>query len=317
MNKDFKLFLAPLAGYTDSAFRLLAFKMGADIAYSEMISAKAMCYNDRKTFEMLEISPGEKTVGIQIFGSEEKILEEATKTLDKIDEVAMIDLNLGCPAPKIVKNGEGSALLKEPKKIYSLIKSIRSATSKPISGKIRLGIDDNINYLEVSRAIEEAGADFIIVHGRTREQFYSGKANWDAIGEIKSKISIPVIGNGDIKSGEDAKKAIEDYNIDGLMIGRGAIGNPWIFSEIKEYLSNNKLINVPILGKFDIIFEHIELICSLKGERVGIPEMRKHLHMYLKGMENSSRLKNEINSIKSKDELISVLNLYKQEILTY
>ncbi len=317
MNKDNKLFLAPLAGYTDLPFRILAFKMGVDIAYSEMISAKAMCYGDRKTMEMLEISPEEGDIGVQLFGSEEEILEKATKILNERNDISKIDLNLGCPAPKIVKNGEGAALLKNPKKIYSLIKSIKSSTDKPVSGKIRLGIEDNLNYLEVSRAIEEAGADFIIVHGRTREQFYSGKANWEAIGEIKAKISIPVIGNGDIKSGFDAKLAIENYNVDGIMIGRGAIGNPWIFKEIKEYFSNENDFEIQELEKFDIIFEHIDLMCQYKGEKVGIPEMRKHLHAYLKGMKNSSYLKNKINTIKSKDQLIQVLKEYRHEILTY
>lgn len=317
MNKDKKLFLAPLAGYTDLPFRILAFKMGVDIAYSEMISAKAMCYGDRKTMEMLETSPEEGDIGVQLFGSEEEILEKATRILNERNDISKIDLNLGCPAPKIVKNGEGATLLKNPKKIYSLIKSIKSSTDKPVSGKIRLGIEDNLNYLEVSRAIEEAGADFIIVHGRTREQFYSGKANWEAIGEIKAKISIPVIGNGDIKSGFDAKLAIENYNVDGIMIGRGAIGNPWIFKEIKEYFSNENDFEIQELEKFDIIFEHIDLMCQYKGEKVGIPEMRKHLHAYLKGMKNSSYLKNKINIIKSKDQLIQVLKEYRHEILTY
>jgi tRNA-dihydrouridine synthase B len=317
VNKDTKLFLAPLAGYTDSAFRTITFKMGVDIAYSEMISAKAMCYKDKKTLEMLNISPEEGQVGIQLFGSEDLVLKKATCYLDKREDVSIIDLNLGCPAPKIVKNGEGSALLKEPSKIYSLVKSMKLSTSKPVSAKIRLGIENNLNYLEVSKAIEEAGADLLIVHGRTREQQYSGESNWEAIGEIKSSVSIPVVGNGDIKSGEDAKNAFETFKVDGLMIGRGAVGNPWIFREIKDYLSKGSITKISDTDKFDIILEHIELICNLKGERIGIPEMRKHLHSYLKGMKNSSKLKNELNTIKNKDELIEILLLYKEELLTY
>ena len=317
VSTDTKLYLAPLAGYTDSAFRIISFKMGVDIAYSEMISAKAMCYQDRKTLEMLDISPEEGRVGVQIFGSEELILEKATKFLDQRREVSIMDLNLGCPAPKIVKNGEGSALLKDPRKVYSLVKSIKSATSKPVSAKIRLGIEGNLNYLEVSKAIEEAGADLLIVHGRTREQQYSGESNWEAIGEIKSKISIPVVGNGDIKSGEDARNAIEKYKVDGLMIGRGAVGNPWIFREIKEFFSKGSINKISDVDKFDVILEHIELVCDLKGERIGIPEMRKHLHAYLKGMKNSSKLKNELNIIKDKDKLIETLLSYKEEMLTY
>lgn len=310
------LFLAPLAGYSDSSFRSLCFKRGADIAYSEMISAKALTYGDRKTFQMLGISPLESRVGVQIFGSEEKILAEATKILDKRSEIWLIDLNLGCPAPKIVKNGEGSALLRNPGKIYSLVKSIKNSTGKPVSAKIRIGIEDNLNYLDVARAVEEAGADLIIVHGRTREQFYGGKANWEAIGEIKERLEIPVIGNGDINSGADAIRAFENYGVDGLMIGRGAIGNPWIFQEIKLYLSEGKTRNISIEEKFDVIFEHIDLICQTKGERVGIPEMRKHLHAYLKGMKNSSKFKNDINSIRGKDKLLEALVGYRQDLLT-
>lgn len=311
-----KVFLAPMAGYTDQAFRIISFRQGVDISYSEMISAKAMKYKDRKTYEMLEISDEESTVGIQLFGSEPDILAEATKYLDSLEKVDIIDLNLGCPAPKIFKNNEGSSLLKDPSLIYKLLKSMRNATDKPLSAKMRIGIDNKNNYIEVARAIEESGVDFLIVHGRTRQEYYTGVADWDAIGNIKSKIKIPVVGNGDINLNTDIDNLLSTYKVDGLMIGRGAVGSPWIFNKIKSDLNNLDYFPLSVSEKFNIIYEHIDLICKLKEERIAIPEMRKHLHSYLKGMKDSSKLKNNINSIKTKNELKNILKAYELELLT-
>lgn len=309
-----KLFLAPLAGYTDKAFRTIAFRQGVDIAYSEMISGKGLVYDDRKTKEMLSIGDEEGIVGVQVFGSEVEILEKATEILNNDKKIKIIDLNLGCPAPKIFKNGEGSALLKNPKLINQLLSAMRKTTDKTLSAKMRLGIDNKNNYMEIARAIEDSGVDYLIVHGRTQEQFYSGEADWDAIGEIKAKLSIPVIGNGDIASPEDGVNAYKMYNVDGIMIGRGAIGSPWIFKEIKEFEENNKKIEIPLEEKFQIIKDHINLECEDKGERIGIPEMRKHLHGYLKGMEGSAKIKNEINTIINREKLIEVLDRYKDRL---
>lgn len=313
-----KLFLAPMAGYTDQAFRRLCLRYGAEVLYSEMISAKAIKYKDKKTLSLKEISEEEEKaiIGIQIFGNQADILENASKFLSEDDKVDIIDLNMGCPAPKIVNNNEGSALLRDPSLIYNLLSSMRKSTDKLLSGKIRIGIDGLNNYIEVARAIEEAGVDFLIVHGRTREEYYRGNSNWDIIGEIKSKIGIPVIGNGDIDSPEFAKTILKDYNIDGLMIGRASVGRPYIFNQIREYLETGTYREVGTVEKFDIIFEHVDLIIESKGEKIGVREMRKHLHSYLKGMKNSSNIKNKINSITDKVELVKTLEQYRDELLT-
>lgn len=312
-----KLFLAPMAGFSDQAFRLIAFQSGVDIVYSEMVSAKAIKYKDKKTFDLLNIAEGEKCVGIQLFGSDKEILGNATKMLDENNKVSIVDFNMGCPAPKIFKNGEGSALLDRPNLIYEILYEMRKNTSKSLSAKMRIGIEEKNNYLEVAKAIEEAGVDFIIVHGRTRKEYYSGLADWEAIGNIKANISIPVVGNGDINFNTNIKKLLKDYKVDGLMVGRGAVGSPWIFEKLKADI-NGTLYQEPSLeDKFNIIINHIELACKFKGERIAVPELRKHLHGYLKGMRDSAKLKNLINSIKNKEDLVRILLTYKEEMLTY
>lgn len=312
-----EVILAPMAGFTDGAFRTIAFENGADIAISEMVSAKAMKYGDKKTFDLLKTYRDEKEVGIQIFGSDPEILAFACSYLDKDPKVNIIDLNLGCPAPKIFKNGEGSALLDDPKKIYELLSAMRKATSKTLSGKIRLGISDKNNYIELARAVEEAGADFITVHGRTRDQYYSGQADWEAIGNIKASLSIPVVGNGDIGFDTDIEKLLADYKVDGLMIGRHAVGSPWIFSKVKADLLGEEYSYPTIEEKFSIMTKHINLACDLKNERVAIPELRKHLHSYLKGFPKAAQIKNQINTVKSKEELVELLLAYRDSLLTY
>lgn len=305
-----------MAGYTDKAFRIISFRQGADIAYGEMVSAKALKYRDKRTLEMLEVYPEEKTVGIQLFGSDPEILGEGTKFLDSKDEIDIIDLNIGCPAPKIYKNQEGSALLKDPSLVYKILSKMRKNTTKTLSAKMRLGISDTKPYLEIARAIEEAGADYLIVHGRTRDQYYTGLADWEKIGHIKETLNIPVVGNGDINMETNIKDLLETYKVDSLMIGRGAVGSPWIFSKIKGDLEVVSLEPLTLNEKFQVIKDHVELICQFKGEKIGIPEIRKHLHGYFKGMKNSAKLKNEINTVKSKDEILDILNRYKVQILT-
>lgn len=316
INIKNKLILAPMAGYSDMAFRIISFRQGADISYSEMVSAKALMYGDKRTKSMLEVHKEETCVAIQLFGSDPEILAKATKHLDNLENVNIIDLNIGCPAPKIYKNEEGSALLKNPSLIYKILSSMRKETEKPLSAKMRLGISDKNNYLEIAKAIEESGVDFLIVHGRTKDQFYSGVADWEAIGNIKAKVDIPVIGNGDIDINTDINKVISDYNVDSVMIGRGAVGAPWVFNKLKADLENTEYKMPSIEEKFEVIKEHIELICEFKGEKIGIPEMRKHLHGYLKGMKNSAKLKNKINTVKTKEEIIHILDGYKVERLT-
>ncbi|MDO5028398.1 MAG: tRNA dihydrouridine synthase DusB [Bacillota bacterium] len=316
INIKNKVILAPMAGFTDGAFRTIAFSNGADIAISEMVSAQAMKYKDRKTLDLLKIYENEKEVGIQLFGSDPEILAAACKDLEENPSINLIDLNLGCPAPKIFKNGQGSALLADPKKIYELLSAMRKSTTKTLSGKIRLGISDKDNYLQIARAVEEAGADFITVHGRTRDQYYSGQADWQAIGHIKETLSIPVIGNGDISFETDIKALLATYKVDGLMIGRGAVGSPWIFEKAKADLENRPY-NYPSLDqRFAIILDHINLACQLKEEKIAIPEMRKHLHSYLKGLCGAAKIKNQINTVKTKDQIIEVLLAYKDQLLT-
>lgn len=311
-----KLILAPMAGYSDQAFRRLCFEEGADIAYSEMVSAKALQYNDKNTKELLYIAKDEASVAIQIFGSELKVLQDAVIYLNGDERVSIIDFNLGCPAPKIVKNSEGSALLRDVDRIYELVKGMTKVSEKPFSVKMRLGIDENLNYLETSKAIEAAGADFLIVHGRTREMYYSGEADWNAIGEIKKALSIPVVGNGDIHTPEAAKYALENYGVHALMIGRGAVGRPYLFRQIKEYLETGIYEPIALEEHFRILDRHIDYECELKGERVGIREMRKHIHSYIKGLDNSAVVKNNINKITEVKVLKEYLWAYLQQLLT-
>ncbi len=311
-----KLILAPMAGYSDQAFRRLCFEHGADIAYSEMVSAKALHYNDWKTKELLFVAKDEPKVAIQIFGSELEPLKNAVLYLNDDDRVDIIDFNLGCPAPKIVKNNEGAALLKDLSKVYSLVKGMKEVSKKSLSVKMRIGIDGNNNYLETAKILEDAGADFVIVHGRTREMYYSGETNWEAIGEIKNALHIPVVGNGDIVTPEDAKKAYDTYKVDALMIGRGCVGRPYLFSEIKEYLATGSYGTTSLKEHFEILIKHIDLECELKGENVGIREMRKFIHAYIKGMDNSAVIKNKVNSITDVQVLKEYLFDYMEQLLT-
>ena len=311
-----KLMLAPLAGYTDTAFRKIAIKNGADIVYSEMVSARAIRHKDKKTKKMLEVDPWEKDnalVGIQLFGSAEEDLAYATEYVSGLDGVSLIDLNLGCPAPKIVNNGDGSALLKDSDKIYHLIRSMRDNTDHTLSAKIRLGIENMDNYLNVSQAIEEAGADFLIVHGRTREQQYEGLADWDKIQKVAKERKIPVVGNGDINSPEIAKKRLDQ--VDALMIGRGAIGAPWIFYQIKNYISTGEYKDISIDEIYKTMVEHLNLSAKLKGEPYGVLEMRKHIHKYLSGLEGSAKIRNEINKLIDKKDIIYCLDQYRVSII--
>lgn len=312
---DKKLILAPMAGYSDLPFRILASEYGADMVFTEMVSAKALSYDDEKTKKLLRTDATEKNVAVQIFGKDPEIVEKITKKLDMDDRFISIDLNLGCPAPKIVKNGEGSFLLNNPELIFELLTAMRKATKKPISAKIRLGFE-NYNYKETIKAIESAGADFLTVHGRTAKMMYSGNADWDAIGEIKASVKIPVVGNGDIQSPEAAKNAFEKYKVDAIMIGRAAIGNPFLFKAIKSGLEGQNYA-AEISEIFRCMYRQIEMEINLKGERVGVQEIRKHIHGYIRGFKNSTKLKNEINMIKNKAELLAALRSYENYLLTY
>jgi nifR3 family TIM-barrel protein len=274
----------------------------------EMVSAKAILYNNRKTRELLNIHPEETPVSLQLFGSDPHAISEAAKRIEELP-FSILDINMGCPVPKIVKNGEGSALMKEPKLVYEIVKETAKAISKPVTVKIRKGFDDySVNAVEIARVAEEAGAQAVAVHGRTREQYYSGNADWEIIRQVKEAVSIPVIGNGDVTSPEKAFAMKEMTGCDGIMIGRGAQGNPWIFSELLEYERTGKVPERPSDEELtEMILHHARLLSQCKGAHLGILEMRKHVSWYTKGLPGSAKLREEINRIESVEELEDLL----------
>lgn len=292
------VFLAPMAGVTDQTFRSICRRWGAGMVYSEMVSAKGLYYNDKKTAELMQIASDERPCAIQIFGSDAEIMSEV---IPKVMEYKpdIIDINMGCPTPKIVNNGDGSALLKNPELIGKIVRRVCDASPVPVTVKIRKGWDsDSINAVTVAKIIEDNGAAAIAVHGRTRTEFYSGQADWDIIRSVKNAVKIPVIGNGDIKSAPDAKRMLEETGCDAVMIGRGAEGNPFIFKQINEYLETGAVTFSPTpLDRLTQMTEHIEMLVSQKGESRGIKEARKHIAWYIKGLPSASRFKAEVFKI--------------------
>ena len=300
--------LAPMAGVTDLPFRLLCKEQGAGLLCMEMVSAKALQYKNRNTKALLSIHPEEYPVSLQLFGSDPHIISEQAKRIEELP-FQILDINMGCPVPKVVKNGEGSALMKNPKLVYDIVYETARAIEKPVTIKIRKGFDDeNVNAVEIAKIAEEAGAAAVAVHGRTREQYYSGKADWDIIRQVKEAVKIPVIGNGDVTSGEKAIAMMEETGCDGVMIGRGAQGNPWIFHALLEY---EKTGQMPQRPSRDIIREtmlrHARLQMEYKGDYLGIREMRKHVAWYTKGLEGSAKLRDDINKVESYQELEALL----------
>lgn len=302
--------LAPLAGITDAPFRTLAREKGAGLTYSEMVSGKGLWYRDKNTEKILYTYEDEDMVAFQVFGSEPDIMAFTADKLEKYPN-KILDFNIGCPVPKIVRNGEGSSLMKDPDLVYHLIKAMVENTSKPVTAKIRLGWDkEHINALDVARAVQSAGGSAVTVHGRTREEFYQGRANWEEIRKVKEGVDIPVIGNGDVTSWEDAKNMFEITGCDMIMIGRGALGNPWIFEELNAGYEGREIKPAPSLEeRKEMMKRHLMMVVDLKGEYAGIREMRKHVGWYIKGLHGSARLRGQINEIDNLEDLIKAIEV--------
>ncbi len=307
------LLLAPLAGVTDRAFREICLSQGADMMYTEMVSAKGMVYSDKATKELLELSPNEKNTGVQIFGCEEYFLSEAVKRYLNDTDFSFIDINMGCPVKKITSNGEGSALLSDTKKLYSVARSVVESSDKPVSAKIRLGINsEKLNYIDNSKALQDAGVQMIALHARTKDQMYSGKADWEAIARLKQSVSVPVVGNGDVFCAEDYKNMKSLTGCDGVMIARGALGNPFIFSQINA-LNRNEQYEYPSLSrKLSLALVHFETILKYKSERIACLEFRKHLCWYTKGTVGGAIVRRDVNKLGSvpliKEYILELIN---------
>ena len=300
------IFLAPMAGVTTSAFRTICLEHGAGLVYAEMVSDKGLSYENNKTLEMIEIWENEHPISMQVFGSDENTILTAAKLIEERSNVDIIDVNMGCPVQKIVRAGSGSALMKTPDKIYTIVKTLTENINKPITVKIRTGWDNSsINCVEVSKLIEKAGASAVAVHGRTRSQMYTGEANLDYIKAVKEAVSIPVIGNGDIKDVESAVRMKEYTGCDALMIGRASCGNPWIFDQLNEYFTNNKIIEKPTKEEIiNTMIDHTKRLITLKGEHVALVEMRTHAAWYLKQLIGTKQYKAKVVSVSNFQELL-------------
>lgn len=305
------VFLAPMAGITDLPFRLICKEMGCGMVYTEMISSRGLYYRDKKTEKLLKIHPDEKPVALQIFGSDPDVMAKAAYMLND-RENAVLDINMGCPTPKIVKNKDGCALMRDIDLAGKIVKAVVKESIKPVTVKIRKGWDENnVNAVEFAKVMEQGGAKAITVHGRTREQFYSGKADWDIIKKVKEAVTVPVIGNGDIFTVEDGMKLLNEIKCDGIMVGRGSLGNPWLFKRLVHYIKTGDLLPEPTPEeKINMALKHLDSAIRHKGERVGIIEMRKHIAWYVKGLKNSASLRDRINKINHKSDLEKVLTEY-------
>ncbi len=297
-------FLAPMAGVTDLPFRLICAQMGAGLVGMEMISAKAILYGNKNTEEMLSINENERPVSLQLFGSDPDIMSEIAKRIED-RPFDILDINMGCPMPKIVNNGEGSALMKNPELVHEIVYKVSHAIQKPVTIKIRKGFDDaHVNAVEIAKIAEDAGAAAVAVHGRTAGQYYEGRADWEIIAKVKESLTIPVIGNGDIIDGPSAQKMLEETKVDGFMIGRGAQGNPWIFREVPFYLENGYEMKKPDGTEIkDMLKYHAELMLKTKGEYTAVREMRKHVAWYTTGMRNSAAMRKKVCEITDYESL--------------
>ncbi len=297
---DNNILLAPMAGVTDLPFRLLCREQEAGLVCMEMVSAKAILYKNKNTESLLTIHPQEGSVSLQLFGSDPKILSEMARQIEE-RPFSILDINMGCPVPKVVGNGEGSALMKQPKLVEEIVTAVVKAVKKPVTVKIRKGFNDTcVNAVEIARIAEQCGAAAVMIHGRTREQYYTGEADWEIIAKVKDKLSIPVIGNGDIKDGASAEAILRRTGCDGIMVGRAARGNPWIFRQIAAYLQDGTVLPAPEKEEIRaMILRHAKMQLEYKGEYTGIREMRKHVSWYTAGMPDSARLRRTVNMVES------------------
>lgn len=303
------LILAPMAGVTDLPFRVLCREEGCGLLYTEMVSAKAILYKNKNTKELLEVDPSERPIAVQLFGSDPQILGAMAHQIED-GSYDLIDLNMGCPVPKVAGNGEGSALMKNPKLVEEILSTMVRSVKKPVTVKFRKGFDDeHVNAVEIAKIAESCGVSAVAVHGRTREQYYSGTADWDIIRQVKEAVSIPVIGNGDIFTPQDAKRCLEETGCDGLMIGRGARGNPWIFKRTAHYLETGELLAEPTGAEIgEMILRHARMQVKMKGEYIGMKEMRKHVAWYTAGLPHSASMRRASNELETLEQLENLLN---------
>lgn len=306
--------MAPMAGITNMAFRKIVKDFGAGLVYSEMVSDKALCYGNTKTIDMLQVDDGEHPVSIQLFGGEVETMIKAAKFIDQHSNCDIIDINMGCPVNKVLKADAGSKLLLYPDKIYEIVKGIVDNVSKPVTVKIRSGFDaKHINAVEVAKLIEKAGASAIAIHGRTRSQMYEGKADWKIIADVKAAVKIPVIGNGDVRSVEDAKRMLEETGVDAIMIGRAALGNPWLIKQVVQSLETGVIIEEPTYQeKIFQCLSHAKKLMEIEPEKVAMFQMRGHAPWYIKGLKSSAKVKNELSKINTFEELEMILKDYQQ-----
>ncbi|MBB3909129.1 tRNA dihydrouridine synthase DusB [Anoxybacteroides rupiense] len=311
-----RVVLAPMAGVCNSAFRLTVKEFGAGLVCAEMVSDKGILFNNEKTLNMLYIDEREKPLSLQIFGGEKETLVEAAKFVDKNTNADIIDINMGCPVPKITKCDAGAKWLLDPNKIYDVVSAVVDAVEKPVTVKMRIGWDeDHIYAVENAQAVERAGGKAVAVHGRTRVQMYEGKADWNIIKQVKEAVNIPVIGNGDVQTPQDAKTMLDEIGVDGVMIGRAALGNPWMIYRTVRYLETGELIPEPsVREKIDVCILHLDRLIALKNEHIAVKEMRKHAAWYLKGVRGNARVRNAINECNTREELVNLLRQFVEEV---